>query len=368
MSRIPSKAANSIHIMKMCSALSKNNNLVSLFYPKKKYVDKSIIDIYSHYGVNNNFKLIKCWWPMIKGKTFIFSIFLAIKVKLMKFDIVYTRDPFITFFCILLNQRVVYEMHHDVSEYGKIALNTFNFFIKSKFLIKIIVITNALKDELLKKYSISLNLLHVSPDGADFINENTRPTENIVKDDRLIVGYIGHLYKGRGIEVIFFLSEKCPWADFHVIGGNEEDVLYWKKKTANQSNITFHGFVAPHKVPSYQISCDILLAPYQNKVSVSSKGNIRTEKWMSPLKIFEYMSAKSSIICSDIPVLREVLVNNHNCILCKNDDMDSWLLALKKLKDDYAFRNLISNNAYQDFKDRYSWDSRAKSIIKNLNL
>lgn len=368
LSKIPSKAANSIHIMKMCSALSKNNNTVSLFYPNRRNINKNITDIYSHYGVVNNFKLIKSWWPSIKGKTFIFSILISLRAKLMKFDIVYSRDPFITFFCILFNQKVVYEIHQDISDYGKIALNLFKFVIKSKSLVKIIVITNALKNELLKNYKIKPKLLYVSPDGADIIKKDIKPTNKIIKNDKLIVGYIGHLYKGRGIEIIIFLSVKCPWAEFHVVGGNKEDILYWKNKTANQSNIHFHGFVAPHKVSSYQISCDVLLAPYQNKVSVSSKSNISTEKWMSPLKIFEYMAAKKAIVCSDIPVLREVLVNDYNCILCKNDDMDLWVLALKKLKDDHAFRNLISNNAYQDFKEKYSWNSRAHSIIKNLNL
>ena len=51
---------------------------------------------------------------------------------------------------------------------------------------------------------------------------------------------------------------------------------------------------------------DILLMPYQQKVFLS-KEIYDTSKWMSVMKMFEYLSCKVPLISSNLPVLREVL-------------------------------------------------------------
>ena len=90
------------------------------------------------------------------------------------------------------------------------------------------------------------------------------------RSDKLQIGYIGHLHKGRGIDIIIEIAKRVPDIDFHIIGGNDADINYWKKIT-NENNIFFHGHVAPSVVYKYRNSCDILLAPYQNS-SVSFLG------------------------------------------------------------------------------------------------
>ena len=67
---IPSRAANSIHVVKMCHALADNGHEVTLLAPNIKDKDeKEISDIYKFYGVKN-FKIKKLWYPNIKGKDF----------------------------------------------------------------------------------------------------------------------------------------------------------------------------------------------------------------------------------------------------------------------------------------------------------
>ena len=59
---------------------------------------------------------------------------------------------------------------------------------------------------------------------------------------------------------------------------------------------------------------DILLMPY-SKI-VTSTGNIgNIAKFMSPMKMFDYLGASKILISADIPVLREVLISNYNSIL-----------------------------------------------------
>ena len=64
---IPSRTANSIHVMKMCQALADNNHQVILLAPriKGKY-EKNISDVFEFYGVKKNFKIKKLWHPNTK--------------------------------------------------------------------------------------------------------------------------------------------------------------------------------------------------------------------------------------------------------------------------------------------------------------
>ena len=55
-SKIPSRTANSIHVMKMCQAFSINGHNVILLAPDiKKNNEKNVVDIYEFYGVKKNF-------------------------------------------------------------------------------------------------------------------------------------------------------------------------------------------------------------------------------------------------------------------------------------------------------------------------
>ncbi|MCD8568755.1 MAG: glycosyltransferase [Geovibrio sp.] len=83
---------------------------------------------------------------------------------------------------------------------------------------------------------------------------------------------------------------------------------------------------------------------------------------MSPLKIFEYMASKKPIICSDLPVLREVL-NENNSILVQCDSTGEWVEAISRLKDE-QLRGKLAAKAYDDFSEHYTWLKRAESVLK----
>ena len=66
---------------------------------------------------------------------------------------------------------------------------------------------------------------------------------------------------------------------------------------------------------------------YQRKVyvhgsifhhNIKKNKTLETSKWMSPLKLFEYMSSKKPIISSDLKSIN-FLTHNHDAILCDRD-------------------------------------------------
>lgn len=360
-STIPSRTANSIHVMKMCQAFAKNGNEVVLISrDNKNELEPGIEDVYSFYGVEKCFAIVKIPWLNILGRGYIYGFLCAIKARNFKPDLVYCRNFFGCYFAAILGLMVIMEFHSPIDNSNILLKWLFDRLVLLPNLKKIVVITNSLKNYFKTNHPKIRCKIQVAPDGADPISEKIKPIKLLRKSNKLQAGYIGHLYKGRGVSLIISLAEKCPWADFHLVGGTERDILYWKTKISDFSNIYIHGFVSP-KTDRFRCSMDVLLAPYQYKVSVAGvRGD--TARWMSPLKIFEYMASCKPILSSDLTVLREILVHDRNALLCKPNDVDEWKMWMENLRDNPNLGKRLGKEAYYDFINNYTWTIRAKLL------
>ena len=360
---IPSRTANSIHVMKMCQALADNGHEVVLLAPNIKYqYENEVDDIYEFYDVRKNFFIKKLWHPNLKIGAIIYllAIFFYLIIN-KKFNLAYGRFLHGCYIAALLNNKVIFEIHTPIFEVNNHRLKIFEKLIKSKYFKKLVVISQALKNIYLEKGYLNETKIQVAHDGADEVeNFNNRIKLFGIKNS-LKVGYVGHLYHGRGIDMIIECAKQLNDVTFHLVGGLKEDIYFWKNylKNLNLNNVYFYGFVPPNETIKYRNSFDILLAPYSNKVSVY--GNIGdSSKFMSPLKIFEYMSSKKAIIASDLSVLNEVL-NSKNSILVEPENTKDWVNAINKLRKQ-EYRDFIANNALNDFKN-FTWKTRALQII-----
>lgn len=365
---LPSRSANSIHVMKMGQAFSENGHettLLGIYHPQIKNNEK----LYDYYNVTNSFDVIRTKRLPLKGiSTIKYAFDNRKKVKNFKDrpDLLYARDMYSLFVSSKLGIPFIFEAHSIPLNYVQYKIQKLLF--KNNNFLKLVVISSALKNEYLKIFPfIQPNKILVAHDGADENKQKDHVKLLSEQKDKLKVGYIGHLYKGRGIELIEKMSVHCQWAEFHLIGGTSEDIEYWKKRLKNKSNVFIYGYVPYSLTDSYRNQFDVLIAPYQNKVAVyGGKGD--TSKWMSPLKIFEYMAAGKPIVCSDLPVIREVLETEYNAILCDIDDISSWINSLKRLYENKELRERLGNNAKRDFKKNYTWRARAKNILKSINF
>lgn len=367
-STIPSRSANSVHVMKMCQALANENHDVTLY----SYSGVGEDDIHEFYGVKNNFHVIRTGRILSQRIQPIIHL-MKVKKEINKInlpDYMYSRDLLSVYFLRNSGVPFAYEAHSYPKDRLKLQLEKRIFTNKNfKFLG---VISKALKRTYIENYPELLNnKIIVIPDGADLPQQiddinKTIKVEN--KDSELRkpqIGYIGHLYEGRGIDIVIEVSKKLKECDFHIIGGEEKDIKYWCEKVGNQENINFHGFVPNYQLSDYYKKLDILLAPYQEKVLIGN-GKTDTSKWMSPMKIFEYMSHKKCIISSNLEVLKEVLVDRHNSILVNPTSIDDWIDAIREVVEDTDLFNRLSNNAYNDLALKYTWSKRAKIILEEL--
>lgn len=359
---IPSKAANSVHVMKMCNAFAKLGHDVTLITNgKEKSNETENSDVFSYYGVDESFKIIEIPDVSFKNRGIVHGINKFNALKKMKPDLVYGRTVVPCALASLNGFKTVYEAHSPLSSSGTVARLFYALMSTSSHYKQLVVISDALKERYTGKQKVKILVAHDAASEADI----EKKIELKGRADARKVGYVGHLYKGRGIDIMIECAKRTPKVDYHIVGGSETDIQYWKSYSEELGliNIFFHGHVSPSDAQIYRNSVDILTAPYQKEVSVyGGKGN--TVEWMSPLKIFEYMASKKPIICSDLPVLREVL-SNENSFLVNCDSVDEWVDAIDKLAD-VSLREKIAGKAYQDFITNYTWQKRAETILNSI--
>ena len=161
------------------------------------------------------------------------------------------------------------------------------------------------------------------------------------------------------------LAARLPEVNFLLMGGEPEEVDKIQERVAERGleNLILTGFIPNAELPKYQAACDVLLMPYQHKVAASSGGDIA--RYLSPMKLFEYLACGRAILSSDLPVLREVL-SLENAVLLPPDDPDRWVEAILQMQMDAERRLVLGARARQDSK-QYSWEARAERLLAGLS-
>jgi glycosyltransferase involved in cell wall biosynthesis len=363
---IPSKAANSVHVMKMCKAFSEKGCRLVLLVPKVGNHKESDFDSFEFYGVAPSFALVRIEKiPLIRN-----SVSYGMKcyrdLSHIRPDIVISRSFLGSLFAVYAGFPIMFEFHQPISDFGTRHVVMFRHLIRSKSFLGLVVVTKALKDWYVKQFQIPWEKVLVAADGADL----PLSSHDLHRDVALLdvsqtghhVAYVGALYKGKGMEIVLPLARSCPDVNFHIVGGRVKDIEYWKTKAFGLNNVFFHGFYPHAQVLSIMKKMDVLLAPNLNSVN-GYGGTTDIGKWTSPLKLFEYMAAKKPILASNIDVLREVLVHEKNSILCDPDDHDAWRTGLRRLLNDRKLAERLTNTAFADLTEKYTWSKRADTLL-----
>ena len=104
------------------------------------------------------------------------------------------------------------------------------------------------------------------------------------------------------------------------------------------------------------------MMPYEEKVSVNNS-SLDTSGWMSPIKLFEYMSSGVPIISSSHQVLKEILIHQKNAFIVKTNNVVDWDLAINKVLKNKKLSNLISKNSFKLQSEKYTWKKRVEDIV-----
>ena len=368
---IPSQMANSVHVMKMCAALAKEGHDVILYCPHSK--DGSG-NPYTQYGVEPSFNIeyIKPNWFLKKlpsGERLSVAYNTAKAVLKRRIDVVYGRSMWALYF-LRKKKPFIYETHmvtENKTHFVSSAL------FKSPNLKKVVMITNGLKEDYLAAFpELSPDQIKVLQDGADVAKPITSKTtpENPEKllqiSTRPVIGYLGHLLPGKCMEILSQVAAQRPQYQFHIVGGKADWVEKWKNdyRCRNLTNLKFYGFVDNNTIPYYYSNFDICVMPFSRNIVVGKMRNADIGRWTSPLKLFEAMAYGKAILASSLETVKEVMCDGVNCLLASPDDIIEWCQKLDILVEDAQLRENLGAKAKTLLEQRYTWNIRAKEIIR----
>ncbi|MEX2584912.1 MAG: glycosyltransferase family 4 protein [Balneolaceae bacterium] len=422
---VPSRSAQSVHIMKMCQAFVRNGHSIELITAGKRTerLDppgssgilraepvcpesagpesgsaNEALSPWSEYGVEAVFPIYRVrWWSRLPGKSWLFAWISARKARKLRPDVIYGRNLLAVDAATRAGARTAFESHSPEFARGPAQMKMARNLVESPNCLRIVVISDALKRAWLEAIPSAAPKLLVARDGADLPNpaherpprqnesphdvhktsrEHPAPKALSVEEDTgqagstritgpVVVGYLGQLYPGKGMELLDRIIPNCPELKFRIVGGDPDAVAHWRERLKTLQNVEFYGHV-PHEEVSKQLAgMDIVVAPYSKTVT-PRKGGPEIGRWMSPLKIFEYMAAGKPIVASDLPVIRELLEDGKEALLADADDPETWTEALRTLAGDPVLREHLGRAARQKLATNYTWRQRARNIAESL--
>jgi glycosyltransferase involved in cell wall biosynthesis len=390
-SRIPSLTANSIQAMKVAQALMQLGHDVRMFAPAEtEPVSQEVLN--THYGVRLSPRLELL--PSLKGfKRLDFIVHAQRAARKFNAHLIYTWLPQSAALGLWMKYPVILEMHADVT--GRMGAWWLRQFWRAKGRKRMTVTTSALRTALERSTRLKFDdeLVISAPNGVELDRYENLPSPAEARRQLnlpagLTVGFTGHIYPGRGADVLFELAKAMPQVNFLWVGGTPELVSYWKSKLAQAGarNVTMTGFVEHSRIPLYQAAADVLLMPYSRTIEASSGQDIA--EVINPMKMFEYMAAGRAIVCADLPVIREVLneenavfvetnggraassesrgaYRDHRAAESENSRIRDWRLAIEALLADESRRLALGVQARKDV-ERFSWVRREERVLEGL--
>ncbi len=364
-SKIPSREANSIHVMKMCQALSELGHDVTLLAPDVEIgIEPGVADIYGFYGVTPSFQLRKLPWRRFKGRGWIYGWEAGRFAARLGVDAAFGRSLHACAVAARSGLPTIWDAHMLTFLQRPTERLLFRWMIGAPGFKGMTTNCEALRCAILAEFPALWDRIVAAQNGADKLANDIEPADLGGTGDRPQIGYVGQLYPGKGFEIVRALAALMPQADFHVVGGEQETVDRLRADRSLPNNIRLHGFKPPAEAERLTLAFDVVLAPYQTEVQIAGGGE--TAAWMSPLKVFGYMAAGKPILCSDLPVLREVIEDGRNGLLLPPEDARRWADALTTLLGNRDLMERLGATAHADFLARHTWKQRAAKVIAPL--
>jgi len=372
---VPGNNARSIQEMRMCQAFSAIGLDVTHLHTQRigEGTRPTWEEVAEYYGLTEEFDL--CTFRTLQNRVRPFpkietlsmagpmTLYVYLNVLLSKLeqsDIIYSRNYYPTYFLSEIKNAlphrnfppIVFEHHDTMQErYQQ------RFF---EMVDAVVCITHVLERHTIDTFDVSSERIFVAPDGVDLSrydawSQTEARTELGLPVGEPIVVYTGHLYPGKGAEVLARAAKNID-AQVRIVGGYPEDIQRVRSEVEDVPNLEFEGFVDPGDIPPYQVAADVLVAPYTHEA----------RRFVSPLKLFEYMAAGRPIVATDIPVLHEVLTHERNALLADPGDEKSLALEVNRFLSDNDLSTQLSATASEDVTN-YTWEQRAADILEDIH-
>ncbi len=366
-SKIPGITANALQLMKACEALVELDHEVQLWIPDfgGELQWEQLSDVY---GLRVRFPIVRLG-VILTLRRYDFCWRALRAAERWNCDLLYVWPLQAAALGASREVPTLLEMHDRPR--GLMGPWLFRRFLRGAGARRLLVTTKALEAALAESYGEErLQRLSVyAPNGVDLDRYEGVPEPGPARarlgwPDRFTAVYTGHLYSGRGANLMFELAVRNPEMEFVWAGGTEEAVRHWKERVNEEGvgNLKVLGFVPNARLPEIHAAADVLLMPYGERIHVS--GGLEASDFASPMKAFEYMAAGRPILSSDLSVIREIL-DAETSVLLPPHAVDDWDGALRELRDKPDRRRNLGLQARERAKE-HTWIARAERALEGL--
>ena len=365
--RMPTDKAYGFQIAKMCQAFAENGHEVELVFPTRGTAPYS--SLFEYYGIPEVFKVAVIFspdlrWPAPFGwlafhlKNYLSARKLVRHALSSKADLIYSRDELPLALLNRTNKQLMYEAH----KYSSSRRILYRILKNNR--VPLVVISEGLKEKFQQFGFSRINVAHDGVDLGEFdlaMDQDACRRELKLPLDKTLIGYVGQLRTlgmEKGItELIEAAKELPPPSCLVIVGGTPADIEFYKEYALRKGmgdRVLFTGFQKHRLIPRYLKAMNLLVMPFPNIEHYA--------RFMSPLKLFEYMASKKPIVATDLPTVREVL-NRENSVLVRPDSALDLAAGIRQLIADPALAKRLAEQAYEDVRG-YSWIRRAQTVLE----
>jgi glycosyltransferase involved in cell wall biosynthesis len=143
-----------------------------------------------------------------------------------------------------------------------------------------------------------------------------------------------------------------------IVGGHPEEsdlarVQALARTIGVADRLTITGLVPPHEVVGRLAAATLLILP--NTTSAIS------DRYTSPLKLFEYLTLGRPIVASDLQAFRAILTPGRHALFVPPNDPGALAAAMERLASDPDLSSALGAAAHALAPD-YSWARRAERL------
>lgn len=231
---------------------------------------------------------------------------------------------------------------------------------------KIITVVDEAKEHYIKDCGISSEIITVVMNTEDIKSfEDIDIEESIVTkyENSYNISFVGFLAPHRGIETAIRsmskILEKIPEAKLLLIGGKgyegyEDKLRNLCKELKVTDNVEFVGWVEFSKVPSYITASDICLIPH------NASGHTHTT---IPHKLFQYMIFKKPVIVTDCIPLKRIVEECKCGLVIPSKAFNELADGVISLYENKEHAKQLGENGKKAVEQKYNWENAGANLV-----
>jgi glycosyltransferase involved in cell wall biosynthesis len=168
--------------------------------------------------------------------------------------------------------------------------------------------------------------------------------------DSKVVMFVGRLTFHKGVNHLIEAAGLYKDAKYLIVGSGpmEESLKRQAAASPNAKNIIFAGKVSDDKLPEYYAACDVLVLPSVSRLEAFG------------LVMLEALSSGKPVITSDMPGMREVVVDHVDGLWAEPLDSHDLAEKVRTLLEDDDMRKRFGANGRMKVEARFTWSRVTK--------